>query len=306
VGVDLSNCAFALNNVGTDGAGGGAIIFNGNAATVDMDNNLEENGGSFIQESVLINNTFVENFKGGSDAAVGDHIAVFQPGADNAPDSNSFTLTLLNNAFVLSTGGASLEVEPDGDAVAPLTQVGNVIFESLGGNFEFQAGDDDIVEDDPTEPTAMFVDPDANVGDFPDVDLLIPDPVETNPLINTGMVNAMVPDEDIRGNPRGEAPDIGAYETDWALVDTDEPIENSGLKLDFFPNPTANVLNIRNDDPTILNYDVLVADQMGRVLKAARFGGANGRIDMTNLPAGVYNLRLMVNGNIYSKQVVKQ
>jgi len=313
VGINLTNCAFALNNVGTDGAGGGAIIFNGNAATVDMDNNLVENGGSFTQESVLIHNTFVENLKGGSEAAVGDHVAVFQPGAENAIDSNSFKITLLNNAFVLSSGGASFEVEPQGDIMAPLLPIGNIIFESLGGNFfsglngvEFQAGDDDIVEDDPTEATDMFVDPDANVGDFPDVDLLITDPVENNPLINTALVSAMVPDEDIRGNPRGDAPDIGAFETDWDLSDTDEPIENSGLKLDFFPNPTADVLNIRNDDPTILNYDVLVADQMGRILKAARFGGANGRIDMTNLPSGVYNLRLMVNGNIYSKQVVKQ
>jgi hypothetical protein len=312
VGVNLTNCAFALNNVGTDGAGGGAIIFNGIGFGVDMENNLVENGGSFTQESVLINNTFVDNLKGGAATAVGDHIAVYQPGAVDAPDSNSFKLTLLNNAFVLSSGAPSLEVEPD-LVTAPLLPIGNVIFESLGGNFfsgingiEFQAGADDTVEDNPTESTDLFVDPEANIDDFPNVDLLITDPVTDNPLINTGMVNALVPAEDIRGNPRGDAPDIGAYEAEWSAVGTDEPVENSGLKLAFFPNPTANVLNIRNDDPTILKYDVLVADQIGRVLKAARFSGSNARIDMTNLPAGVYNLRLVVNGNIYSKQVMKQ
>jgi len=312
-GIDIDNSVFVNNSVGPDGAGGGAIIFNGNAPTVDMDNNVEENGGSFTLEATLVNNTFVNNLKGQTATATGEHVTIFQPGAMNAPDSNSFKLTVLNNAFVLDDGGVAIETEPSGD-VDPLLPIGDIIFETLGGNFfsdlngvEYQVGDDDTVEGDNfTQASTMFVDWDANIEDVPNLDLVITDPLTDNPLINTGMTNALVPDEDIRGNPRGEAPDIGAFESDWGLTDTDEPVENSGLKLDFFPNPTANVLNIRNDDPTILNYDVLVADQLGRVLKAARFSGTNSRIDMTNLPAGVYNLRLVVNGNIYSKQVVKQ
>jgi len=309
---NLTNNSFAQNNVSAMANGGGAISINGNRPSVNMDNELDENIGAFEQEYVFIHNTFSDNTKGGSATAVGDHIAVYQPGSTGGLESNSIKISLLNNAFVLSSGSAAFEVEPDGTSeMAPLLPIGDIEFESLGGNFfsglngvEFQVGDNDTVEEDITTPASdLFVDPEANEEDFPNLDLLV---TEDNPLINAGVTSALVPDEDIRDNPRGDAPDIGAYEAEFGAVDTDEPIENSGLKLDFYPNPTADVLNIRNDDPSILNYDVLVADQIGRVLKATRFSGSNGRIDMTNLPAGTYNLRLVVNGNIYSKQVVKQ
>ena len=61
-----------------------------------------------------------------------------------------------------------------------------------------------------------------------------------------------------------------------------------------------------NDETTIEQFTLIVADQTGRILKANRFNGTNNRIDFTNVPAGVYNLQVVVNGKIYSKQIVKQ
>jgi hypothetical protein len=111
---------------------------------------------------------------------------------------------------------------------------------------------------------------------------------------------------DVRGNPRGDAPDIGAHEAEQGAVSTGEPIENSGLDITFFPNPTQDILNVRNDETNIEQFTLIVADQNGRILKANRFNGTNNRIDFTNVPAGVYNLQVVVNGKIYSKQIIKQ
>lgn len=308
--VDLSNCVF-VNNVANVNSGG-AIIFNGNAPILDGDENDQvREVGSFVLDANLVNNTFALNTRG--DDAFGDDIAFFQPGDINDTDSNSMKVVLLNNAFLNSIARASVEAEPGAEnADFGFVAVGDLFVESLGGNFynadtapEFTDNAADIVNED-IDATEVFVDVEDDAGEGPNTDLVITDPLTDNPLINNGVVNALVPATDLRGNPRGDAPDIGAYESEQGVVSTGEPIENSGLDFTFYPNPTQNILNVRNDETTIEQFTLIVADQTGRILKANRFSGTNNRIDFTNVPAGVYNLQVVVNGKIYSKQIVKQ
>ncbi|TXF90636.1 T9SS type A sorting domain-containing protein [Neolewinella aurantiaca] len=315
--MDISNSVF-VNNLATGsdpdaGKSGGAIIFNGNGPSLDGDNNdnVRENG-SFVLDANFIHNTFAINSYI-EDEGFGDDLALFQPGDINDTDSNSMKIVLLNNAFIGNTERPSIEIEPGADnAEFGFVAVGDVFVESLGGNFynaeispDFELNASDIVNED-VEATDVFVDIEDDAGEGPNADLVITDPLSDNPLINGGVTNALVPDTDVRGNPRGDFPDIGAYEADQGAVSTAEPIENSGLDITFFPNPTQDILNVRNDETTIEQFTLVVADQTGRILKANRFSGSNNRVDFTNVPAGVYNLQVVVGGKIYSKQIVKQ
>jgi hypothetical protein len=308
--VDLTNCVF-VNNVANVNSGG-AIIFNGNGPLLDGDENDNvREVGSFVLDANLVNNTFSLNSRG--DDAFGDDIAFFQPGDINDTDSNSMKIVLLNNAFINNTERVSVEAEPGADnADFGFVAVGDLFVESLGGNFynaeistDLTLETTDILNED-IDATEVFVDVEDDAGEGPNTDLVITDPLTDNPLINAGVTNALVPATDVRGNPRGDAPDIGAYEAEQGAVSTGEPIENSGLDITFYPNPTQDILNVRNDETTIEQFTLIVADQTGRILKANRFNGTNNRIDFTNVPAGVYNLQVVVNGKIYSKQIVKQ
>ena len=309
---DVINSVFVNNAVGSDGASGGAIIFNGNAPGFDANNGVRFATGSVDLEVDLFHNTFVDNIKGTADGAVGDNIALFQPG-DSESDPNSMTVNLLNNVFFNSNGAPSIEVELGRAEPAGFEAIGDLTVNSLGGNFyntelgpNITPGDMDIVNEDFDDASELFVDAAADEEDLPNVTpLLDMGDADSNPLINGGVDADEVPDTDIEGNLRTGTPDIGAYEAQ-GVTSVAEPIENSGLKVSFFPNPTADVLNIENNEASITNFRVLVADQNGRVLKAANFNGTVNSLDLTAVPAGVYNLQLIVNDNVYSKQVVKQ
>jgi hypothetical protein len=316
---DIINCVFINNTLGTGGASGGAVIFNGVRPALDATN---PTGflpvGNVNLEATLAHNTFVDNLKGPSENSVGDNVALYQPDEIGLPDSLSMRVTLLNNVFFSSSNEPSFEAEPDvGSETLPVNgvPVGDLTIVSLGGNFfNGEIGVDfdgvllatDIVDETISDPALLFVDPfdDEDMGRNLDLNLGGDMLGGDNPLVNGGVANALVPLFDIQGTPRGTTPDIGAYEAFPTSVT--QPIENSSLQLEFFPNPTANVLNIRNTDATITTFQVLVSDMTGRVITGAAFNGNVNSLDMTRMPAGVYNLQLIVNGNVYSKQVVKQ
>lgn len=312
-GMDFTNVVFANNTVSDGGGGGGAIIFNGSGPIVNQNAEFEGAAPSAIT-STIVNCTFFGNRNGQADASVGNAIAIFQPQNNFDDVAQSTSLTLQNNAFVADQDGLlSIELEPATEE--PATAFGTVTVTSLGGNFfndengvdaagmafDFTlAGDmvnagadvDDLFED-------AFEDPE----DEPN--FLRPFLSDDNPLIDNGTTGALVPDAGVNGNPRGETPDIGAYELEWSATGV-QTIADSGLDMDFFPNPTVDVVNIRSNDASITEYTVVLSDNTGRVLRTNRYNGTVNRVDLTNVPTGVYNLQLMINGNVYSQQIVKQ
>ncbi|MEM9526602.1 MAG: T9SS type A sorting domain-containing protein [Bacteroidota bacterium] len=318
---DLINNSFVQNSVANNG--GGAIIFNGNAPNFSTTGVQSEAGEKQLTANV-IHNTFIDNEKGASDVAVGDHIAFFQPGETVLMEDNSMTIQLLNNAFVSTlSDGDLLEIEPgtgelaDGTPLVGYVPVGDLTVISLGGNlFDGNALDagldlmnaDDIttvsIEDEDALAT-LFVDAFADNGDLPDLNLFVPADLTENPMISGGVTNDLVPATGQGGNPRGDAPDIGSFEADQAATSV-RPVEESGLKMSFYPNPTADVMIIENNDASITRFQVIVADQAGRILAGKQFTGTNSRLDLTGVPSGIYNLQLLINGNVYSKQIVKQ
>lgn len=315
--MDFTNCAFVNNGVSTTATGGGgAIIFNGAAPFLDGDNNLEGVAPAAL-EANLVNNTFLNNKHSGAASAVGNAVALFQPQNPFAGTPElSLTVNFQNNAFFTS-GEDELQIELEPSSEEPTDPFGDISVNSFGGNFfnaengvdtEGALGFDetgDVFNLEITDARTIFEDPDAEDSEFPLLRPLPTDPESDNPLIDAGTTGPLVPETGIDGNPRGESPDIGAYELDFDATSVQE-IADSGLDLDFFPNPTTDAVNIRSNDGTITNYTVLVADNNGRILRSARFNGTVNRLDLTNVPTGVYNLQLVIDGNVYSKQIVKQ
>lgn len=310
--MNFTNVAFANNEVGGDGAGGGAIIFNGNSPNVDGNNDFESAAPSVLT-SAIVNCSFFGNRHSQSETGVGNAIALFQQ--QNPFDATEFslTLTLQNNIFFQNADDETpIELEPA--TADPATAFGTVNFVSNGGNFFNVANgpnvdlgmNGDIVDTDLIDAEAIFEDPFEDESEFPLLrPLYDPNDPDANPLVGNAVTGGLLPATGIDGNPRGEDPEIGAYELAWVLTNVQD-IEESGLDMSFFPNPTADVLNIESRDATIQSYNVILTDANGRILRSNRYNGTVNQIDFTTLPTGVYNLQLEVNGSVYSKQIVKQ
>ena len=73
----------------------------------------------------------------------------------------------------------------------------------------------------------------------------------------------------------------------------------SSLGIVIYPNPTKDVMTIE----TRLEIEVELYDMMGRAVIKER---NTKRIDLSNLPNGLYNMSILYNGTRYSKKVIKQ
>ena len=73
----------------------------------------------------------------------------------------------------------------------------------------------------------------------------------------------------------------------------------AALGIAVYPNPTRNVLTI----DTRLDIKVELYDLMGRLLINST---ETRRLDLSDLPDGLYNLSIIHENKRYSKQIVKQ
>ncbi len=310
VSVDTRNSVLTNNGVARGQGSGGAIIINGSGS---LYSNLD---------NYLINNTFYNNVDGGREAqdtlpgSVGNAVALYQPGnTDSTRNSNA--LTIQNNAFFMDgPEEESIGLERNlGDAQDPVG-FGAITLISLGGNYfnstsDFAAdftGDTDMdLVDTEFDLEGNLIDPlesDRN-SQFPNLNLL--ENQGNNPLVDAGTTGPLVPEDDFYGTLRDDMPDIGAFELgSEPPVATAEPIANSGLSFQFFPNPTTEVVNIVNEDAAVREFTVLVTDVQGRFITGRKYSGVNNKLNVSALPEGVYNLTLLINGKAYSQQIMKQ
>lgn len=301
--MSFANTIFAFNQAVDQG--GGAIIYNGVSSETDEEGTFESSAPGDLSAS-LINCTFYSN----SANTVGDAVALNQAPNDFNDTIQALNLTLQNNVFFMDNDEQTpLELEDADENGGGF--FGTFNFTSLGGNF-YNAVNGDMIDvvgmDDILDTDLLDAETILDVDDEESETFLTPvvtDPESDNPLIDAGTTGDLVPTVGINGNPRGETPDIGAIELEWSLTNVQD-IEESGLDMSFFPNPTADVLNIESRDATIQSYNVILTDANGRILRSNRYNGTVNQIDFTTLPTGVYNLQLEVNGNVYSKQIVKQ
>ena len=70
--------------------------------------------------------------------------------------------------------------------------------------------------------------------------------------------------------------------------------------INIFPNPTTGTLSLQN----VQADQIDVMDNMGRIMMT--FGQNTNQIDISNLAAGLYFLKIQAGEEVYSAKVVKQ
>jgi len=83
-------------------------------------------------------------------------------------------------------------------------------------------------------------------------------------------------------------------------------IDGAGFDVEFFPNPVQDRMNVRINDLRIEDMNVSVVNMAGQRLNNQVLTNGNNIIEFTRLPAGTYTLEINIDGNVYSKQIVKQ
>lgn len=79
-------------------------------------------------------------------------------------------------------------------------------------------------------------------------------------------------------------------------------VEENEVRL--WPNPTSDAVSV--ELPTEGAYRVYVIDAVGRVRKSVIFEGTKSQIDLSELPAGLYFVRVNTAEQVYNRRIIKQ
>lgn len=96
----------------------------------------------------------------------------------------------------------------------------------------------------------------------------------------------------------------GSYDAFIAFFDfttTNIAKENQLFDLTIYPNPATHFLNIQSPSPVI---SIVIHDAVGRTVVAHPSTLAKERVDIQNLPAGVYMLHARTSDGAVSKRFV--
>jgi PKD repeat protein len=97
---------------------------------------------------------------------------------------------------------------------------------------------------------------------------------------------------------------------DYYVAFTDTEKLNSIEQLNIFPNPVQNQLNVRMTLTQNMDVNVSVMNATGQMLRQSQHQMASGQNDVvvptSDLPAGVYMLRLETNEGVVTEKFVKQ
>lgn len=90
----------------------------------------------------------------------------------------------------------------------------------------------------------------------------------------------------------------------------EEPISGDGIEnyheadLQVFPNPACNYVNIKTD-AQVMN-DLVVLDNAGRMVFTTKVNSQQYQLDISNLPVGLYHIRISTPNGFVSKSFVKK
>jgi len=78
-------------------------------------------------------------------------------------------------------------------------------------------------------------------------------------------------------------------------------------KIQVFPNPTTNKVRIVLKELEEYNSNLTVTDDMGRVKLSRRlFKGTTPELEVSSFPAGIYVIRIEINGKVHRQRFVKR
>jgi predicted outer membrane repeat protein len=235
---------------------------------------ISNNGfGGKTSEIKAINCTFSNNL-----ASAGAGISQFEA------DSGKAVLTLQNCIF--SNSGDNYGIEQGNPTV--ISNGGNLSSDATMGTW--LTGTNDINNQDP-----QFIDP-TNYNLY-----LQP----TSPCINKG-VAAGAPTVDLAGNARIGVPDMGCFE--FGTSGTGQPLQV--LPLSLMPNPATEAVQIQLSNNWNGKVAIEIVDASGKIARnlfdqkpAAEW---TLRIQVSDLPNGLYFTRVQMGGTLYGGSFVKQ
>lgn len=76
------------------------------------------------------------------------------------------------------------------------------------------------------------------------------------------------------------------------------------ISISFYPNPTDGILNLEINNSEVRNIDYMILDMNGRLVKEATLDSER-IIDMSQLPSASYFVRVVVDGQEFVKQIIK-
>lgn len=80
---------------------------------------------------------------------------------------------------------------------------------------------------------------------------------------------------------------------------------NETITLSFYPNPTEGILNLEINKDKVQNIHYMVMDMNGRIIKEANLNTERS-INLSQLPAATYLVRVVVGGQEFVKQIIKK
>ena len=87
----------------------------------------------------------------------------------------------------------------------------------------------------------------------------------------------------------------------WAGI---ENVNNNKPKIDIFPNPTQDKINVICHDNT--NYQISLFDNLGKILNTQFFKG-NANLDISSFPKGIYFIQIRSeNGLTRNSKILKK
>jgi hypothetical protein len=86
------------------------------------------------------------------------------------------------------------------------------------------------------------------------------------------------------------------------IIDNEEYLEPSGIKLSLYPNPTRNETQIKYIvplDPEVKELKVVIYNLKGNKLMDFELIDFDQKIDVSNYPVGIYFVKLIIDGKFY-------
>ncbi|MEM8585059.1 MAG: sialate O-acetylesterase [Bacteroidota bacterium] len=117
--------------------------------------------------------------------------------------------------------------------------------------------------------------------------------------LNDGDPFSCLFDYDASGN---NTIDFGFFDPN---VTSDEDVESSAIDIQFSPNPVNDRMTITG---SLNEFEIEIVDAIGRVWQSYRLAGNTQLIDLSNLPKGLYTLRVMdmANDRVDAQKFVKR
>src|SRR5690606_18201305 len=113
-----------------------------------------------------------------------------------------------------------------------------------------------------------------------------------------GGATTWTPIENLTADPIYDALSFSLYDQNLGVIE-----ENAPLQVSFYPNPVQNQLNIQVPASVYLE-SATIHNLLGKQTQVSL--GENNSIDMSQMAAGVYILKLETNQGSLTKKIIKQ